>query len=103
MVGRGGAWGKSGVVFSVSATHGALRHAGGGGEPIVDLGGGFPWETRHVGGGWDGEEVDQLRIESIIVIAGCKVPKSKSQKLQKNQYYLHFAIAKEDANNDLLL
>jgi hypothetical protein len=83
LVGRGGAWGKSGVVFSVSATHGALRHAGGGGEPIVDLGGGFPWETRHVGGGWDGEEVDQLRIESIIV-SGCKVPKSKSQKLQKN-------------------
>ena len=45
--------------------------------------------------GMGGEEVDQLRIESIIV----RVQKAK---LQKNQY-LHFAIAKEDANNDLLL
>jgi hypothetical protein len=48
--------------------------------------------------------VDQLRIESIIVRVQVEsAKKSKSQKLQKNQYYLHFAIAKEDANNDLLL
>jgi hypothetical protein len=44
--------------------------------------------------GRGGEEVDQLRIESIIV--SCAKP------VEKNQY-LHFAIAKEDANNDLLL
>ena len=43
-----------------------------------------------------GEEVDQLRIESIIV-TGCQVIAKKSI------LYLHFAIAKEDANNDLLL
>ena len=44
-----------------------------------------------------GEEVDQLRIESIIV----RVPSRVCKKI--NTWYLHFAIAKEDANNDLLL